>query len=108
MTTGQSYPTQTSALILVDVLNDLLAEDGKLAGQIGPMLAKLDEFLRSVRAPAAWRIARGRDRAPARLRFQQRLERREVARDPAGVAREALIAHVRLAQQGEAHRRAGA
>src|SRR5215468_11857230 len=40
--TDRSYPTNTSALILVDVLNDFLAEDGKLAGQIGPMLEKLN------------------------------------------------------------------
>jgi nicotinamidase-related amidase len=35
------YSTQGTALILVDVLNDFLAEDGKLAGQIGPMIKKL-------------------------------------------------------------------
>ena len=38
----QRYATGNSALILVDVHNDFLAEDGKLAGQIGPMLDKLD------------------------------------------------------------------
>jgi len=36
------YSTQTTALILVDVLNDFLADDGKLAGQIGPMIKKLN------------------------------------------------------------------
>ena len=40
--TDRSYPTNTSALILVDVLNDFLAEDGKLAAQIGPMIEKLN------------------------------------------------------------------
>lgn len=37
-----TYSTTNSALILVDVLNDFLAEDGKLAGQIGEMLEQLD------------------------------------------------------------------
>ena len=37
-----NYPTAVSALILVDVLNDFLAEDGKLAAQIGPMVKKLN------------------------------------------------------------------
>jgi len=37
-----NYPTAVSALILVDVLNDFLAEDGKLAAQIGPMVEKLN------------------------------------------------------------------
>lgn len=37
-----NYPTDVSALILVDVLNDFLAEDGKLAPQIGPMIEKLN------------------------------------------------------------------
>lgn len=36
-----SYPVQTTALILVDVLNDFLADDGKLSGAIGPMVARL-------------------------------------------------------------------
>jgi ureidoacrylate peracid hydrolase len=36
------YPTTTTALILVDVLNDFLAKDGKLGGMIGPMVEKLD------------------------------------------------------------------
>lgn len=36
------YSTANSALILVDVLNDFLAEDGKLAGVIGPMIEKLE------------------------------------------------------------------
>jgi ureidoacrylate peracid hydrolase len=39
---GRSYPTSTSALILVDVLNDFLSPDGKLAAQIGPMLEELN------------------------------------------------------------------
>ncbi len=37
-----NYPTASTALILVDLLNDFLAEDGKLAGMIGPMAEKLD------------------------------------------------------------------
>lgn len=35
-----TYSTANSALILVDVLNDFLADDGKLAGKIGPMVEK--------------------------------------------------------------------
>lgn len=38
--TDEPYALDNSALILIDVLNDLLADDGKLAGQIGPMLEK--------------------------------------------------------------------
>lgn len=34
------YPRDKSALILVDVLNDFLADDGKLHGQIKPMIDK--------------------------------------------------------------------
>lgn len=37
-----NYPVQTTALILVDVLNDFLADDGKLSGAIGPMVEKLE------------------------------------------------------------------
>ena len=37
-----SYPTSTSALILVDVLNDFLSDDGKLNEQIKPMVNKMD------------------------------------------------------------------
>ncbi|WP_295991104.1 isochorismatase family cysteine hydrolase [Rugamonas sp.] len=36
------YPARTTALILVDVLNDFLADDGKLHGMIGPMLEQTD------------------------------------------------------------------
>jgi ureidoacrylate peracid hydrolase len=36
------YPVETSALILVDVLNDFLADDGKLNGMIEPMLKQLN------------------------------------------------------------------
>lgn len=36
-----TYSTETSALILIDVLNDFLAEDGKLNESIEPMLTKL-------------------------------------------------------------------
>ena len=38
---SKSYPAETSALILVDVLNDFLAEEGKLNGMIRPMLNEL-------------------------------------------------------------------
>lgn len=37
---ASTYPLKTTALILVDVLNDFLADDGKLHGMIGPMLAQ--------------------------------------------------------------------
>lgn len=40
--TAEPYALDNSALILVDVLNDFLADDGKLAEQIGPMLVKTD------------------------------------------------------------------
>ncbi|MEU1619529.1 cysteine hydrolase [Streptomyces sp. NPDC005722] len=35
---ARSYPAARTALVAVDLLNDFLAEDGKLAGQIGPVL----------------------------------------------------------------------
>ncbi|MDT0469266.1 cysteine hydrolase family protein [Streptomyces gibsoniae] len=38
----RSYRPEQTALVVVDLLNDFLAEDGKLSGQIGPMLDKLD------------------------------------------------------------------
>ena len=38
---SRSYPADSSALILVDVLNDFLAEEGKLNGMIRPMLDEL-------------------------------------------------------------------
>lgn len=50
------YPAKQSALILVDVLNEFLAEDGKLHGAILPMLEKtglianLQRLLDGVRA----------------------------------------------------------
>lgn len=37
-----NYPANQSALILVDVLNEFLAEDGKLHGAIQPMLEKTE------------------------------------------------------------------
>ncbi|MGY4923612.1 cysteine hydrolase [Streptomyces sp. 900105755] len=40
--TSRSYPPERTALIVVDPLNDFLAEDGKLSGQIGAMLDRLD------------------------------------------------------------------
>jgi ureidoacrylate peracid hydrolase len=42
MTVKQSYRADKTALILVDVLNDFLADDGKLHGAIGAMLEKLE------------------------------------------------------------------
>jgi hypothetical protein len=33
-----NYSTQTTARVLADVLNDFLADDGKLNGMIAPML----------------------------------------------------------------------
>jgi nicotinamidase-related amidase len=50
------YPVATSALILVDVLNEFLADDGKLNGAIAPMLeqthlkANLQRLLDGARA----------------------------------------------------------
>jgi nicotinamidase-related amidase len=35
---SDTYPTQTTALVLIDVLNDFLAEDGKLHDMIAPMV----------------------------------------------------------------------
>jgi nicotinamidase-related amidase len=37
-----TYATTDTALLLVDVLNDFLHEDGKIAGAIGPMLETLN------------------------------------------------------------------
>jgi nicotinamidase-related amidase len=37
-----SYPRDKSALVLVDVLNDFLADDGKLNSQVKPMVDKMD------------------------------------------------------------------
>ena len=37
---SDTYSTRATALILVDLLNDFMAEDGKLAGMIGPMIEK--------------------------------------------------------------------
>lgn len=39
---SRKYPLATSALILVDVLNEFLAEDGKLNAMIAPMLEQTD------------------------------------------------------------------
>lgn len=33
--TTRSYDRDTTALIVIDLLNDFMAEDGKLSGQIG-------------------------------------------------------------------------
>jgi nicotinamidase-related amidase len=38
----ETYSTDDTALLLVDLLNDFLDEKGKLAPRIGPMLAKTD------------------------------------------------------------------
>lgn len=51
-----NYPTSSTALVLVDVLNDFLADDGKLHGMIAPMLeqteliAHLQHLLQGARA----------------------------------------------------------
>lgn len=37
-----TYPRSTTAVIFIDVLNDFLADDGKLSGMIGPMLKELN------------------------------------------------------------------
>jgi nicotinamidase-related amidase len=39
---AETYSTKDTALLLVDLLNDFLDENGKLAERIGPMLAKTD------------------------------------------------------------------
>ncbi|MEV7368547.1 isochorismatase family cysteine hydrolase [Streptomyces sp. NPDC003631] len=53
---NHSYPPERTALVVVDVLNDFLAEDGKLSEQIGPMLDRLD-----LRAQLGRLIAGARD-----------------------------------------------
>ncbi|WP_395400160.1 isochorismatase family cysteine hydrolase [Pseudoduganella sp. UC29_106] len=51
-----TYPSQTTAIVLVDVLNDFLAEEGKLHGMIAPMVeqtqlvSKLQHLLQGARA----------------------------------------------------------
>ena len=52
-----SYTASTTALVLVDLLNDFLAEDGKLASQIGPMLEKLDFYTNMARLISGTRAA---------------------------------------------------
>ncbi|MFD8073617.1 cysteine hydrolase family protein [Streptomyces sp. NPDC059718] len=54
---ARSYPASRTALVAVDLLNDFLAEDGKLGGQIGPMLEKLDLRSRLARLLAGARDA---------------------------------------------------
>ncbi len=39
---AEPYSTRDTALLLVDLLNDFLEDDGKLAERIGPMLVKTD------------------------------------------------------------------
>jgi ureidoacrylate peracid hydrolase len=41
-TTQPQYDGETTGLVLIDLLNDFLAEDGKMNSTIGPMLAKAD------------------------------------------------------------------
>lgn len=41
---ARNYAPETTALVLIDVLNDFLAEDGKLHGAIEPMLKKTDFY----------------------------------------------------------------
>jgi len=51
-----AYPAPTTAIVLVDVLNDFLADEGKLHGMIAPMveqtklIEKLQHLLRGARA----------------------------------------------------------
>ncbi|MET7898780.1 cysteine hydrolase family protein [Streptomyces mirabilis] len=40
--TTRSYARDATALIVIDLLNDFMAEDGKLSGQMGPMIKKLN------------------------------------------------------------------
>ncbi|GAA5023050.1 cysteine hydrolase family protein [Streptomyces siamensis] len=40
--TKPSYTPETTALLVIDLLNDFMADDGKLNGQIGHMIKKLD------------------------------------------------------------------
>lgn len=44
MTIAEPYSTADTALLLVDLLNDFLDENGKLSQRIGPMLKKTDLF----------------------------------------------------------------
>ncbi|MFF3000117.1 isochorismatase family cysteine hydrolase [Streptomyces sp. NPDC057950] len=52
-----TYPHARTALVLIDPLNDFLAEDGKLSGQIGPMLEKTDLRAQLIRLAEAARQA---------------------------------------------------
>lgn len=54
---AHAYPSTRTALVLIDPLNDFLAEDGKLSGQIGPMLEKTDLRAQLIRLAAAAREA---------------------------------------------------
>ncbi|MET9470778.1 hypothetical protein [Streptomyces sp. NPDC002922] len=40
--TTRSYARDTTALTVIDLLNDLMAEDGELSNRIGPMVKKLN------------------------------------------------------------------
>lgn len=51
------YPAERTALVLIDPLNDFLAEDGKLSGQIGPELDKTNLRAQLTRLAAAARDA---------------------------------------------------
>ncbi|MFE3263525.1 cysteine hydrolase [Streptomyces sp. NPDC059215] len=52
-----TYPHARTALVLIDPLNDFLAEDGKLSGQIGPMLERTDLRAQLIRLAEAARQA---------------------------------------------------
>ncbi|MFE5140609.1 isochorismatase family cysteine hydrolase [Streptomyces fagopyri] len=52
-----TYPHARTALVLIDPLNDFLAEDGKLSGQIGPMLERTDLRAQLIRLAEAARRA---------------------------------------------------
>jgi nicotinamidase-related amidase len=40
--TTRTYPADRTAVVLVDLLNDFFADDGKLNGAIAPMLKEMD------------------------------------------------------------------
>ncbi|MDR6632606.1 nicotinamidase-related amidase [Phyllobacterium sp. 1468] len=54
---SEKYALDETALLLVDVLNDFLDENGKLAGRIGPMLEKTDVIAHLSRLVAGARAA---------------------------------------------------
>lgn len=60
--TTRSYARDTTALTVIDLLNDLMAEDGELSNRIGPMVKKLNlvsgsSVFSMVRGPKGWRCS---------------------------------------------------